>query len=374
MLLLLLAFEWNLDWKHLGSPASWASERYCVRKIDGAGGHSSDFGLLGVPWCKSKIPVEWSKSELLFGLYDFLPVYATRPVQQNQWGTRLDHSFGLWFLARRLQPEIIIESGVHRGHSTWILRQAMPNASIITLSPEHPRSHESEGPFYVDAKAFYFTEENFTDFASMDWDQVLGDVVRHRFRVDKAKALVFFDDHQSHLKRVQQAQQAGFKHLVFDDNYDTGSGDEYSLRQICDQLTTGGGHSCSLSSREAEVRSQRKRAWERAVDMTELCSMSGAWWGIRGEMRDNFDKIKVPISHQDHIENYKLVQSMLQIYWEVPPLASPSLSYQRAYDPARTVAPLLGEEEREVYNRLGLDKLDEWEFSEYFQMAYARLK
>jgi len=35
--------------------------------------------------------------------------------------------------------------------------------------------------------------------------------------------------------RVKQALNAGFRHLVFEDNYDTGTGDHYSLRQICDQ-------------------------------------------------------------------------------------------------------------------------------------------
>lgn len=35
--------------------------------------------------------------------------------------------------------------------------------------------------------------------------------------------------------RVKQALKAGFRHLIFEDNYDTGTGDHYSLRQICDQ-------------------------------------------------------------------------------------------------------------------------------------------
>lgn len=35
--------------------------------------------------------------------------------------------------------------------------------------------------------------------------------------------------------RLKQALKAGFRHLIFEDNYDTGTGDHYSLRQICDQ-------------------------------------------------------------------------------------------------------------------------------------------
>lgn len=37
------------------------------------------------------------------------------------------------------------------------------------------------------------------------------------------------------ITRLKQAVKVGFKHLVFEDNYDTGTGDHYSLRQICDQ-------------------------------------------------------------------------------------------------------------------------------------------
>lgn len=38
------------------------------------------------------------------------------------------------------------------------------------------------------------------------------------------------------MARIKQALKVGFRHLVFEDNYDTGTGDHYSLRQICDQL------------------------------------------------------------------------------------------------------------------------------------------
>lgn len=44
--------------------------------------------------------------------------------------------------------------------------------------------------------------------------------------------------------RLKQALQAGFRHLVFEDNYDTGTGDHYSLRHICDQFYIRG--ACSF--------------------------------------------------------------------------------------------------------------------------------
>lgn len=46
--------------------------------------------------------------------------------------------------------------------------------------------------------------------------------------------------------RIKQALKAGFQHLVFEDNYDTGTGDHYSLRQMCDQFYIRGACSSTL--------------------------------------------------------------------------------------------------------------------------------
>ncbi|KMZ66434.1 hypothetical protein ZOSMA_29G00830 [Zostera marina] len=99
------------------------------------------------------------------------------------------------------------------------------------------------------------------------------------FRTWNFRDLVFFDDHQSELKRLKQALKAGFQNLIFEDNYDTGTGDHYSLRQICDQsYIKGGGHSCYRNGDEARIRSERKSLWEKAVDIEELCGEGNAWW------------------------------------------------------------------------------------------------
>jgi len=41
--------------------------------------------------------------------------------------------FASWFMARQLDPEVIIESGVWRGQGTWLLEQACPRAQIISM-------------------------------------------------------------------------------------------------------------------------------------------------------------------------------------------------------------------------------------------------
>ncbi|OIW15870.1 hypothetical protein TanjilG_04405 [Lupinus angustifolius] len=338
----------------------------------GFDGLESDFGALGVPWCRSKHgkTVEWTSKDLLKGLEEFVPIYETRPIKNNMYGMGFDHSFGLWFMARWLKPDLMIESGAFKGHSTWVLRQAMPNTPIISLSPRHPEKYLKKGPAYVDGNCTYFAGKDFVDFGSVDWPKVLH---KHGI-VDHSRVLIFFDDHQNELKRVEQALKAGFHHVVFEDNYDTGTGDHYSLRQICDQsYIRGGGHSCFKDSDEARIRSRRKKFWEKAVDIAELCGSDEAWWGVRGYMRDNFNHSNKPISHPQHFQNSRFIESILDVYWELPPVAGPSLTHQTRYDPARVPSPIVEDGRYGLFQRLGLAKLDNSVFNGYTQMVYLQI-
>lgn len=338
----------------------------------GLDGLDSDFGSLGVPWCRSKHgkTVEWTTKDLLKGLEEFVPIYETRPIKNNMFGMGFDHSFGLWFMAQWLQPDLMIESGAFKGHSTWVLRQARPDTPIVSLSPRHPEKYLKKGPAYVDGNCTYFAGKDFVDFGSLDWAKLMN---KHGI-TDLNKVLVFFDDHQNELKRLKQALKAGFKHLVFEDNYDTGTGDHYSFRQICDQFyIRGGGHSCFKDSDEARLRSKRKNFWEKAVDIEELCGPGETWWGVKGEMRDDFNHSNKKITYTQHFENSRFVESVLDVYWELPPVAGPSLTHQSRYDPARVTSPIVEDGRFGLFRRLGLSSLDNSVFNGYTQMVYLRI-
>lgn len=75
--------------------------------------------------CRTKegLEVDWTREHLLESLAVFVALYETRPITNNVHGMQFDHSFGLWFIASWLQPELVIESGAYKGHSTWVLRQ-----------------------------------------------------------------------------------------------------------------------------------------------------------------------------------------------------------------------------------------------------------
>ncbi|KAJ6830722.1 uncharacterized protein M6B38_351165 [Iris pallida] len=335
-------------------------------------GLASDFGSLGVPSCRSKHEktVEWTSKDLLKGLEEFVPIYETRPIKNNMYGMGFDHSFGLWFMTRWLKPNLMIESGAFKGHSTWVLRQSMPDTPIISLSPRHPEKYLKKGPAYVDGNCTYLAGKDFVDFGSVQWEQLLQ---KHGIS-DLSQVVVFFDDHQNELKRLKQALKAGFQHLIFEDNYDTGTGDHYSLRQICDQFyIRGGGHSCFKDSDEARIRMKRTKFWEKAVDIDELCGKGEAWWGVRGHMRDNFNHSNKAISYAEHFQNSRFVESVLDVYWELPPVAGPSLTHQTRYDPARAPDPIVEDGRFGLFQRLGLTRLETSVFNGYTQMVYLQV-
>ncbi|KAJ6947388.1 hypothetical protein NC651_001928 [Populus alba x Populus x berolinensis] len=338
----------------------------------GLEGLESDFGSLGVPWCRSKHgkTVQWTSKDLTKGLEEFVPIYESRPIKNNMYGMGFDHSFGLWFTARWLKPVLMIESGAFKGHSTWVLRQAMPDTPIISLSPRHPEKYLKKGAAYVDGNCTYLAGKDFVDFGSVDWKSMMK---KHGI-TDLSRILIFFDDHQNELKRVKQALDAGFRHLVFEDNYDTGTGDHYSLRQICDQsYIRGGGHSCFRDSDEARIRLKRKLFWEKAVGIDELCGPNEAWWGVGGWMRDDFNHSNKPISYAEHFQNSRFIESILDVYWELPPVAGPSLTHQTRYDPARATSPIVEDGRYGLFQRLGLSRLDRSVFNGYTQMVYLEI-
>ncbi|KAJ4953142.1 hypothetical protein NE237_029974 [Protea cynaroides] len=356
--------------RHLVCVSSY--EPYSRMNFFGIGDLESDFETLGVPWCRSKHgrTVEWTSKDLLKGLEEFVPIYESRPIKNNMYGMGFDHSFGLWFITRWLKPDLMIESGAFKGHSTWVLRQGMPDKPIVSLTPRHPEKYLKKGPAYVDGNCTYFAGKDFVDFRSVDW----GKVMKKHGITDVNQVLIFFDDHQNELKRLKQALKAGFRHLIFEDNYDTGTGDHYSFRQICDQFyIRGGGHSCFRDSDEARIRAKRKKFWEKAVDIEELCGPEEAWWGVRGEMRDDFNHSNKAISYGEHFKNSRFLESVLDVYWELPPVAGPSLTHQTRYDPGRAHSPIVEDGRYGLFQRLGLTRLEKSVFNGYTQMVYLQI-
>ncbi|GJD35835.1 hypothetical protein [Methylobacterium aerolatum] len=127
----------------------------------------------------------------------FWHLIPTAPVRQRRGGSGFNGALQLYVAMRVLKPRFVIESGVFRGLTTWIIRQACPEAAIFCHDPD------LSGLQYRDARARYSRE----DWSRADWS-----------RLDPAATVAFFDDHVSQARRVVEAHGRGITRLLFDDD------------------------------------------------------------------------------------------------------------------------------------------------------------
>ena len=90
-------------------------------------------------------------------------------------------------------------------------------------------------------------------------------------------------------------------------------------------------------------------------------------------MRDDFNHSNTPISYTQHFQNSRYVESILDAYWELPPVAGPSLTHQTRYDPARSSSPIVEDGRFGLFQRLGLSRLESSVFNGYTQMVYVQI-
>lgn len=142
---------------------------------------------------------------------EFAELYKTRPVKENAGGMGFNHSYGLYRILRDRRPSVVMESGVWKGHSTWVIEQALPEAQIFSFDLSLDRlEYKSPNAKYIEG-----------DFRSYDWSAV-----------DLEDSLAFFDDHFNNLERAKDAFWFGFRRAIFEDNYPLGEGDSYSIQHM----------------------------------------------------------------------------------------------------------------------------------------------
>ena len=155
---------------------------------------------------------DWAsrREALLESLHEFAALFEHRPFDNVQ-GLRGVSAFALYWFVRRLAPRAIIEVGVWRGFSTWLLEQAAPSAEVHCFDPifflEHLIPRWRMGRVYRSRRARYSSQ----DFSCAPIREIVA---------GRADTLAFFDDHQDKLPRLRQCAAAGIRHVVFDDNRD----------------------------------------------------------------------------------------------------------------------------------------------------------
>lgn len=128
---------------------------------------------------------------------DFFDIYRGREKKDNTHGSGFHNAFWLYVIGRTLHPNLIVESGVWKGHSSWLLSQACPNANQYGFDISLNKLE------YHDLNAQMFEQ---------DWQSYIFP------EFDPDKSLIFFDCHVNHAQRLIEAKAKGFKHILFDDN------------------------------------------------------------------------------------------------------------------------------------------------------------
>ena len=77
-----------------------------------------------------KIKKFFKDSELHSYLDEFLKIYKNRPFPDNAGGMGLNHSFALYSLIKKLKIKKVYESGIYKGHSTWLIEQINKDIQI----------------------------------------------------------------------------------------------------------------------------------------------------------------------------------------------------------------------------------------------------
>ena len=139
-----------------------------------------------------------SPEQIRSQIAEFHEIYLRAPVTMNKYGVHFSTGLFLFLIARRRNPALIVESGVYKGLSTYFLSAACSGAKINAFDPN--------------LSELAFRSANAT-YQPIDWMEC--DV-----RCDPLQSnLAFFDDHQSQARRVIEAYERGFRHLIFDDSW-----------------------------------------------------------------------------------------------------------------------------------------------------------
>ena len=139
----------------------------------------------------------FNKSYLKKNLSNFLKIYKKRPIKNNQSGMKIDHCYALYCLLKKVKPKYVIESGVWKGQTTWLIKKILKNSEVFSIDIDL----SNREVIYDDVK--YLNK----DITQYNWN-----------KLDKNKTLIIFDDHVCFSKRLNFLKKNKFKHIIFDDN------------------------------------------------------------------------------------------------------------------------------------------------------------
>ena len=229
-----------------------------------------------------KNPPKWHIEELISELKIFKEIYKKRPIKKNIHGMMFPHMFASYFILKKINPEFVIESGVYKGQSTWLIENTLPNCNILSIDIDLSQR------LYISKKVNYSNKDfKYHDFSNMP-----------------ENTLIFLDDHVNHYERLQQASFFNIKNIILEDNYSKNEGDFYTIKHSY--------QNSGFNHKETKI----------SYAKTLMIFIFGIFnKAFRNNYYFPFDKIKSRLrDHEPDINNFKNIEKNIETYFEFPPI------------------------------------------------------
>jgi len=268
----------------------------------------------------------WNNNDILKELENFIQLYEKRPIKNNKGGMLFPQMFYFYFILKKINPELVIESGVYKGQSTWLIENTLPNAKMIALDIDLSQRE------YISKKAFYSSK----DFRFQNFSKIPNNT------------LVFFDDHVNHTERIIESKFFNIKNIVLEDNYQAGSGDFQTLKQL---------YNDSIFNHNPGVLSLIKTSiFFNTIILKKIFSKNY-------NAKVDLDKISKRIRDGSNEKNwFENINKIIDCYYEFPPITK----YENLSENQFNAKPLLDDvpENLKVY----LNQINEYNFLTYIKL------
>ena len=230
----------------------------------------------------------FSKSHLKKNFSEFLTFYKNRPIKNNQSGMKIDHCYALFTLLKKIKPKYVIESGVWKGQTTWLIKNVLKNSKIFSIDIDLSQ----RDLIYKNVK---YLEKDITKY---NWS-----------KLDKNKTLIIFDDHVCFSERLNFIKKNKFKHIIFDDNLPNHHISYYTPKMIVENQY--------LIKKEFIKYSN----FFRLIKFIIRILKKDFEHNTKINFFNRYIKITYPIKNNKNLKkNFDSFKKKIQIYYEFPPI------------------------------------------------------
>ena len=234
---------------------------------------------------EKNVPDNFKKENILKYLDEFTHIYKERPIKNNLGGMKFPHMFGFYFFLKTLEPEFVVESGIFKGQSTWLIENTLPKTKVLSIDPNLEQRE-------------YISKSSLIEYSNLDF-------INQDFSNLPKNSLVFFDDHQNFYERLVYSHFFGFKHIIGDDNYPVAQGDTYSFKKIY----SGKGLN--------DARPNLKKLFKSFIILSKHTYFKKIKKNYRKEIQKSDLSIQDVLQTKNHFNN---LNKIIDTYFEFPPV------------------------------------------------------